>query len=121
MSEAPFLPFARPDITEAEVTAATDVILSGWLTTGVNAKAFEQEFAEFLASDVTAIAVNSATAGQHLALESLGVGPDAGQMEFASGGHSSRDHHLNNSPPEASVSRVDNLLARATRLQGADR
>ncbi|MGP9707026.1 DegT/DnrJ/EryC1/StrS family aminotransferase [Brachybacterium sp. AOP24-D1-21] len=74
MSEVPFLPFARPDITEAEVSAAADAIRSGWLTTGANAKAFEQEFSEFLAPDVTAIAVNSATAGLHLALESLGIG-----------------------------------------------
>lgn len=75
MTDVPFLPFARPDITEAEVSAASEAIRSGWLTTGVNAKNFEQEFAEFLGSDVTAIAVNSATAGLHLALESLGIGP----------------------------------------------
>lgn len=75
MADRPFLPFARPDITEAEVNAAASAIRSGWLTTGQNARSFEEEFAEFLAPDVTAIAVNSATAGLHLALESLGIGP----------------------------------------------
>lgn len=75
MSDRPFLPFARPDITDAEVDAAATAIRSGWLTTGQNARSFEEEFAQFLAPDVTAIAVNSATAGLHLALESLGIGP----------------------------------------------
>jgi dTDP-4-amino-4,6-dideoxygalactose transaminase len=75
MSELPFLPFARPDITEAEVDAAASAIRSGWLTTGQNARSFEEEFTSFLAPDITAIAVNSATAGLHLALESLGIGP----------------------------------------------
>ncbi|WP_246956585.1 DegT/DnrJ/EryC1/StrS family aminotransferase [Brachybacterium sp. Marseille-Q7125] len=75
MTDLPFLPFAKPDITDAEVNAAADAIRSGWLTTGPSAKAFEQEFAEFLGSDLTAIAINSATAGLHLALESLGIGP----------------------------------------------
>ena len=73
MNELPFLPFARPDITEAEVEAAATAIRSGWLTTGLNARSFEEEFAEYLAPDVTAIAVNSATAGLHLSLESLGI------------------------------------------------
>jgi len=71
----PFLPFARPDITEEEISATTDAIRSGWLTTGPSAAAFERDFAEFVGGGVSAIAVNSATAGLHLALEALGVGP----------------------------------------------
>lgn len=74
-STPPFLPFARPDITEDEVEAAASAIRSGWLTTGPNAAAFEREFADFVGGGVTAVAVNSATAGLHLALEALGVGP----------------------------------------------
>lgn len=70
-----FLPFAKPDITEAEVEAAASAIRSGWLTTGPNAAAFEREFADFVGGGVTAVAVNSATAGLHLALEALGIGP----------------------------------------------
>lgn len=73
--DSPFLPFARPDITEAEVQAAAEAIRSGWLTTGPNAASLEHDFAQFVGGDVTAVAVNSATAGLHLALESLGIGP----------------------------------------------
>jgi dTDP-4-amino-4,6-dideoxygalactose transaminase len=69
-----FIPFALPDIGEAEITAVTDAMRSGWLTTGPNARAFEQEFASFIGSTVEAVAVNSATAGLHLALEAIGVG-----------------------------------------------
>lgn len=72
----PFLPFARPDITEAEIEAVTETIRSGWLTTGPNAAAFEKEMAEFLGdADIMCVAVNSATAGLHLAVEALGIGP----------------------------------------------
>ncbi|WP_286957804.1 MULTISPECIES: DegT/DnrJ/EryC1/StrS family aminotransferase [Arsenicicoccus] len=75
MAPAPFIPFALPDIGEAEVQAAAEAMRSGWLTTGPNAAAFEREFAEFLGGGREAIAVNSATAGLHLALEALAVGP----------------------------------------------
>ncbi|MEU3846133.1 DegT/DnrJ/EryC1/StrS aminotransferase family protein [Micrococcus terreus] len=75
-TERPFLPFARPDITEEEISAVTATIRSGWLTTGPNSAAFEKEMAEFLGdSELHCIAVNSATAGLHLAVEALGVGP----------------------------------------------
>lgn len=70
-----FLPFALPDIGEAEIDAVVESLRSGWLTTGPRAAAFEREFAEFLGGGVTAVALNSATAGLHLALEALGVGP----------------------------------------------
>lgn len=70
-----FLPFALPDIGEEEITEVLDSLRSGWLTTGPKAKRFEQEFAEFIGDGVEAIAVNSATAGLHLALEALGIGP----------------------------------------------
>ncbi len=48
---------------------------SGWITTGPKTKKFELDFSEFVGDEVDAIAVNSATAGLHLALEALGVGP----------------------------------------------
>lgn len=70
-----FLPFALPDIGEEEVEAAAEAMRSGWLTTGPRTAAFEKEFAAFLAKDVHAVALNSATAGLHLALEALGIGP----------------------------------------------
>lgn len=75
MAAASFIPFALPDITEAEVDAVAEAVRSGWLTTGRNAHAFEVEFAAAIAPGRTAVAVNSATAGLHLALEAVGVGP----------------------------------------------
>jgi len=71
-----YIPFAIPDITEAEVDAVAETVRSGWLTTGPNTAAFEREFAEYLGADgLHAVAVNSATAGLHLAVEALGLGP----------------------------------------------
>ena len=70
-----FLPFARPDITEAEIEAVARALRSGWVTTGPETKAFEREFADYLGGGVPAIAVISATAGLHLALEAIGIGP----------------------------------------------
>lgn len=75
MSAAPFIPFALPDVTEAEVEAVAQAVRSGWLTTGRHAKAFETEFASAIAPGRIAVAVNSATAGLHLALEAIGIQP----------------------------------------------
>ncbi len=69
-----FLPFAKPDIGQAEIDAVVGAMSSGWITTGKICAAFEQEFAEYVGGEVEAIAVNSATAGLHLALEACGIG-----------------------------------------------
>ena len=66
------IPFARPSIGEAERQAALRVLDSGWLTTGPEAAALEEELAELVGAPY-AKAVNSATAGLHLALEAMGV------------------------------------------------
>ncbi|MED5619487.1 DegT/DnrJ/EryC1/StrS family aminotransferase [Ideonella sp. BN130291] len=72
----PFLPFALPEIGEEEIAEVVDTLRSGWVTTGPKAKRFEQAFVDFLGDpSLEAIAVNSATAGLHLALEAVGVGP----------------------------------------------
>ena len=72
----PFLPFALPDIGDEEIAEVVDTLRSGWVTTGPKAKRFETEFAVFLGEPALhCIAVNSATAGLHLALEALGLGP----------------------------------------------
>lgn len=72
---APFLPFALPDIDEAEIDAVVACLRSGWVTTGPVTRQFEQDFNDYLGGGLQAISVNSATAGLHLALESLGIGP----------------------------------------------
>ena len=77
----PFLPFALPEIGEEEIAEVVDTLRSGWVTTGPKAKRFEADFKAWLgdAGDdiegLHCIAVNSATAGLHLALEALGIGP----------------------------------------------
>jgi dTDP-4-amino-4,6-dideoxygalactose transaminase len=75
-TDAPaFLPFALPDIGEEEIAAVVACLRSGWVTTGPATRRFEAAFRDYLDADVQAISVNSATAGLHLALESLGIGP----------------------------------------------
>jgi dTDP-4-amino-4,6-dideoxygalactose transaminase len=72
----PFLPFALPEIGDEEIAEVVDTLKSGWVTTGPKTKRFEQDFSAFLGDEgLHAIAVNSATAGLHLALEALGIGP----------------------------------------------
>jgi dTDP-4-amino-4,6-dideoxygalactose transaminase len=76
----PFLPFALPEIGDEEIAEVVDTLKSGWVTTGPKARRFEGDFAAFLGDETRGeqlhcIAVNSATAGLHLALEALGVGP----------------------------------------------
>lgn len=72
---APFLPFALPDIGPEELAAVGACLRSGWITTGPVTRRFERAFADYLGAGRHAIAVNSATAGLHLALEALGIGP----------------------------------------------
>lgn len=73
--DLPFLPFALPEIGDEEIAAVTEALRSGWVTTGPKTRQFEQDFTAFLGGGVESLAVNSATAGLHLALEALGVGP----------------------------------------------
>lgn len=70
----PFLPFCLPEIGEEEIAEVGDTLRAGWLTTGPKVKRFEDDFACYIGSDVQALAVNSATAGLHLALEAAGLG-----------------------------------------------
>ncbi|MBY0345934.1 MAG: DegT/DnrJ/EryC1/StrS family aminotransferase [Neisseriaceae bacterium] len=71
-----FLPFAVPDIGEAEIGEVVDTLRSGWITTGPKSKKFEEAFIQYLTdepNDIQALAVNSATSGLHLALEACGI------------------------------------------------
>jgi len=73
--QPPFLPFAVPDIGEEEIAEVVRCLRSGWITTGPMARQFEADFAAYIGGGVEAVSVNSATAGLHLALEALGIGP----------------------------------------------
>src|SRR5215218_5122136 len=67
-----FLPFAFPDLDAAELDEVRDTLESGWITTGPKVRRFEAEFAAAVGAK-HAIAVNSATAAMHLALEAIGL------------------------------------------------
>lgn len=66
------LPFALPDITDAEIDGVVSVLRSKWLTTGAITREFEERFAEEVGAE-HAVALNSCTAALHLSLEALGV------------------------------------------------
>jgi dTDP-4-amino-4,6-dideoxygalactose transaminase len=74
-SQGKFLPFAIPDIGEEEIAEVVDTLRTGWLTTGPKTMRFETDFASYIGGNVSALAVNSATAGLHLALEAVGISP----------------------------------------------
>jgi dTDP-4-amino-4,6-dideoxygalactose transaminase len=75
MSSGAHLPFALPEIGDEEIAEVVDSLRSGWITTGPKAQRFEDDFAAVIGGGVGAVSCNSATAGLHLALEALGVGP----------------------------------------------
>jgi perosamine synthetase len=77
LSETPTLPripFARTPIAPDVVSAVTDVLSSGWLTTGPKVQEFEQEMAKLLGVE-HAIAVASCTTAIELSLRALALPP----------------------------------------------
>lgn len=74
-SKHQFIPFHKPIIEEEEINEVIDTLKSGWITTGPKTKTFEQKFQDYIESHY-AIAVNSCTAGLHLALVAAGIGRD---------------------------------------------
>jgi UDP-4-amino-4-deoxy-L-arabinose-oxoglutarate aminotransferase len=69
-----FLPLSRPAIGPEEVEAVVSVLTSGWITSGPKAAELEDIFRRETGAP-HAIAVTSATAGLHLVLTALGIGP----------------------------------------------
>jgi UDP-4-amino-4-deoxy-L-arabinose-oxoglutarate aminotransferase len=69
-----FLPFSRPSITDGDIAAIGEVLRSGWITTGPKTAQFEQEFGRYVGCPGS-VALMSATAGMHVALKALGIGP----------------------------------------------
>lgn len=69
-----FLVFGSPAIGEAEITEVVATLRSGWLGTGPRVQRFEADFRAYVGC-AHAVALNSCTAGLHLALEVLGIGP----------------------------------------------
>lgn len=69
-----FLPFSKPSISDREIDAVSEILRSGWITTGAQCNAFENALTEYCSAK-HAIALSSATAGMHLLLKALGIGP----------------------------------------------
>ena len=65
---------SRPDITDREIQAVTDVLKSNNLSLGPKLGEFEQAFAEYIGRK-RAVAVNSGTSGLYLCMLALGIGP----------------------------------------------
>jgi UDP-4-amino-4-deoxy-L-arabinose-oxoglutarate aminotransferase len=69
-----FLPFSKPAIGDLEIEAVVEVLRSGWITTGPKAVEFEAAFRDYCGAEGS-VALCSATAGMHLLLAALGIGP----------------------------------------------
>jgi len=65
---------AEPCLGPDEKAAVLDVIDSGWITMGEKVRQFEQAFARLHDAE-DAVAVSSCTAGLHLIMHGLGLGP----------------------------------------------
>jgi len=64
---------SRPFLGHEEIEAVSDVLKSGWITSGPRTKEFEEAFARYVGAP-HGLALNSGTAGMHLILKALGVG-----------------------------------------------
>ncbi|CAB3720900.1 DegT/DnrJ/EryC1/StrS family aminotransferase [Trinickia soli] len=69
----PFLPFVRPEIDEETIAGVADVLRSGWITTGPQNQAFEQELSAFCGGRPVRT-FNSGTATLEIGLRIAGVG-----------------------------------------------
>jgi dTDP-4-amino-4,6-dideoxygalactose transaminase len=69
-----FLVFGSPAIGEEEIAEVVATLRSGWLGTGPRVQRFESDFRAYVGA-THAVAMNSCTAGLHLALNVLGIGP----------------------------------------------
>lgn len=67
------IPFSPPDISEKEIEAVSEVLRSGWITTGPRTKELERQMAEFTGTKRGAC-LNSATACMETALRLFGIG-----------------------------------------------
>jgi dTDP-4-amino-4,6-dideoxygalactose transaminase len=67
------IPFSPPRIDKKTTDAVTEVLLSGWITSGPKTKEFEKQLANYCNNEST-LCLNSATAGLELVLRWFGVG-----------------------------------------------
>lgn len=67
-----FIPFTRLTIDEATITAVSEVLRSGWLTSGPKVQAFEAQLSAMLGGR-TVRSLNSGTAALEIALDLIGI------------------------------------------------
>ena len=72
MNDTPFLPFAKPTLSEDAIAEVVDCLRSGWITTGPKVAQFEKDLSQYHGGR-KALCVSSATAGLQLALEAIGL------------------------------------------------
>ena len=58
------VPYFRLELNDSEIDAVVSVLRSGWLTTGKECAAFEQEFAAAVGGDIEAVAWRQQVSGQ---------------------------------------------------------
>jgi len=69
-----FLPFSRPAIGPEDIEGVVEVLQSGWITTGPKTGEFEEAFRSYTGARFASSLTNG-TAGMHLTLMALGIGP----------------------------------------------
>ena len=75
--------FSPPDISELEIKYVSEVLRSGWITTGPKTKLLEKKISEWIQGykgegSPRCVCLNSATAALELSLRVLGIGPQDG-------------------------------------------
>ncbi|MEB0084720.1 DegT/DnrJ/EryC1/StrS aminotransferase family protein, partial [Glaciimonas sp. Gout2] len=74
MSQQPFLPFSKPTIDEDTIAAVSDVLRSGWITSGPKVQAFESQLSTYFGGRPVRT-FNSGTCTMEIALRIAGIGP----------------------------------------------
>ncbi len=74
LKQKKMIPITKPYMTREDARAASEVILSRWLTQGPKVELFEKAFATYVNAKY-AVAVSNCTTALHLALIVAGIGP----------------------------------------------
>jgi dTDP-4-amino-4,6-dideoxygalactose transaminase len=70
----PFLPFTQPTLDEETISAVTEVLRSGWITSGPMVKEFESQLSTLFGGRPVRV-FNSGTASLEIGLRLAGIGP----------------------------------------------
>lgn len=69
-----FLPFSKPSITAEDIAAVTDVLRSGWITTGPQNARLENDFKAYTGA-ADAVSMTSETGIMQVLARAIGLGP----------------------------------------------